>query len=122
MAKTVLIVEDSSSTRGLAKFAIKKAGYTPLEAEDGVQGLEQLKNNQVDLIITDLNMPNMDGLELVRQVKANPATSSIPIFVCTTEMRPELMATGKELGVMAWIVKPFIPDKLLAALKKVLAE
>jgi two-component system chemotaxis response regulator CheY len=120
MGKTVLVVDDAMTIRSLAKFALSKAGYTILEAEDGLKGLEQLSKNQVDLIITDLNMPNMNGLDMAKKVKSDAATRAIPIFMLTTEASQELAVQGKEIGIMAWIVKPFVPEKLLGAVQKVI--
>lgn len=120
MPKNVLVVDDAMTIRNLAKFALTKGGYNILEAEDGVKGLEMVGKNQVDLVITDLNMPNMNGLEMAKSIKGNAATKAIPIFMLTTEASQELAMQGKEIGVMAWIVKPFVPEKLLAAVQKVI--
>ncbi len=122
MPKNVLVVDDAMTIRNLAKFALTKGGYNILEAEDGVKGLEMVGKNQVDLVITDLNMPNMNGLEMAKSIKGNAATKAIPIFMLTTEASQELALQGKEIGVMAWIVKPFVPEKLLAAVQKVIGS
>ncbi len=122
MGKTILVVDDALTVRNLAKFALTKGGYTIIEAEDGVAGLAASKNGTIDLIISDLNMPNMNGLDMVKNIKADPNTKSIPIFMLTTEASSEIAQKGKELGVMAWIVKPFVPDKLLAAVERVLGN
>lgn len=119
MGKTILIVDDAQTIRHLARFALSKGGYSVVEAEDGVQGLKALENNAVDLIITDLNMPNMNGLDMCKAVKSNDRTKNIPIFMLTTESSQDIAQQGKEIGVMAWIVKPFIPEKLLSAVQKV---
>lgn len=119
MPKTILVVDDAMTVRNLAKFALSKGGFTVIEAEDGVQGLKALENNTVDLIISDLNMPNMNGLEMAAAAKANDKFKHIPIFMLTTEASQEVAIKGKEIGIMAWIVKPFVPDKLLAAAQKV---
>lgn len=119
MAKTILVVDDAMTVRNLAKFALSKGGYTIIEAEDGVQGLNAAKGNTVDLIISDLNMPNMNGLEMAKAIKGDAALKHIPIFMLTTEASQEVALQGKEIGIMAWIVKPFVPDKLLAAVQKV---
>jgi two-component system chemotaxis response regulator CheY len=120
MSKTVLVVDDAMTVRNLAKFALNKGGYTILEAEDGLVGLKTLETNKVDLIISDLNMPNMNGLEMAKAIKSNPELASIPIFMLTTEASQQVAMQGKEIGIMAWIVKPFVPDKLLAAVQKVI--
>ncbi len=122
MPKTILIVDDAMTVRNLAKFALAKGGYNIIEAEDGVQGLKQLETNTVDLVISDLNMPNMNGLEMSRAIKTNAATKAIPIFMLTTEASQEVAVQGKEIGIMAWIVKPFVPEKLLGAVQKVIGS
>lgn len=122
MGKTILVVDDAQTIRHLARFALSKGGYTVVEAEDGVQGLKVLEKNSVDLIISDLNMPNMNGLDMCRSIKTNDRTKDIPIFMLTTESSQDVAAQGKEIGIMAWIVKPFIPDKLLAAVQKVVGS
>jgi two-component system chemotaxis response regulator CheY len=122
MPKNVLVVDDAMTIRNLAKFALTKGGYNIIEAEDGVKGLEMVGKNQIDLVITDLNMPNMNGLEMAKSIKGNDATKAIPIFMLTTEASQELAMQGKEIGVMAWIVKPFVPEKLLAAVQKVIGS
>ena len=122
MGKSVLVVDDAMTIRNLAKFALTKGGYAILEAEDGVKGLDVLSKNTVDLVITDLNMPNMNGLEMAKSIKTNPNTKGVPIFMLTTEASQELAMQGKEIGIMAWIVKPFVPEKLLAAVQKVIGS
>jgi two-component system chemotaxis response regulator CheY len=122
MPKNVLVVDDAMTIRNLAKFALTKGGYNIIEAEEGVKGLEMVGKNQIDLVITDLNMPNMNGLEMAKSIKGNAATKAIPIFMLTTEASQELAMQGKEIGVMAWIVKPFVPEKLLAAVQKVIGS
>lgn len=122
MPKTILIVDDAMTVRNLAKFALAKGGYNIIEAEDGIQGLKQLETNTVDLVISDLNMPNMNGLEMSRAIKTNNATKAIPIFMLTTEASQEVAVQGKEIGIMAWIVKPFVPEKLLGAVQKVIGS
>ncbi|MBX9703161.1 MAG: response regulator [Silvanigrellaceae bacterium] len=122
MTKVIMIVDDALTVRNLAKFALSKGGYTILEAEDGVKGLALSQEQKIDLIISDLNMPNMNGLEMSKEIKSNSNTKHIPIFMLTTEASQEMALQGKEIGIIAWIVKPFVPDKLLAAVKKVLGE
>lgn len=120
MAKTILVVDDAATIRSLAKFALSKAGYTIVEACDGVEGLKALESNAIDLVITDLNMPNMNGLDMSRQIKASAQWKNVPIFMLTTEANQDVAMQGKEIGILAWIVKPFVPEKLLAAVQKVL--
>jgi two-component system chemotaxis response regulator CheY len=119
MAKTILIVDDAQTVRHLTRFALSKGGYNIVEAEDGLQGLKALEKSAVDLIITDLNMPNMNGLDMCRSIKSNERLKHIPIFMMTTESSQEMTLQGKEIGIMAWIVKPFVPEKLLAAVHRV---
>ncbi len=120
MSKKILVVDDAMTVRNLAKFALGKAGYTIVEAEDGAIGLAKAKAEKPDLIISDLNMPNMNGLEMARAIKGDESTKAIPIFMLTTEASADIAKEGKEIGIMAWIVKPFVPEKLLAAVQKVL--
>lgn len=120
MSKKILIVDDAMTVRNLAKFALGKAGFTIIEAEDGAIGLEKAKAEKPDLVISDLNMPNMNGLEMCRAIKGEDALKNVPIFMLTTEASADVAKEGKEIGIMAWIVKPFVPEKLLAAVNKVL--
>jgi two-component system chemotaxis response regulator CheY len=120
MSKKILIVDDATTVRSLAKFALSKAGFAIVEAEDGAIGLQKAKAEKPDLIISDLNMPNMNGLEMCRAIKSDDALKATPIFMLTTEASADVAKEGKEIGIMAWIVKPFAPDKLLAAVNKVL--
>ncbi|MDX1949193.1 MAG: response regulator [Rickettsiales bacterium] len=119
MAKSVLTVDDSKTMRDMVSFTLKNAGYTMLEAEDGVKGLEVANANKLDLIITDLNMPNMNGLDMIRNIRKNPAFATIPILMLTTEGDANKKAEGKEAGASGWIVKPFQPEKLVEVVKKV---
>lgn len=120
MAKTILVVDDAMTVRNLAKFALSKGGYTIVEAEDGVQGLKAMEAHQIDLVISDLNMPNKNGLDMAKEIKSNEKFKHVPIFMLTTEASQDVALKGKEIGVMAWIVKPFVPEKLLGAVQKVL--
>lgn len=122
MGKTILVVDDAMTVRNLAKFALSKGGYTILEAEDGVQGLKVLEGNTVDLVISDLNMPNMNGLDMCRSIKGQEKFKALPIFMLTTEASQEVALQGREIGIMAWIVKPFVPEKLLSAVQKVVGQ
>ena len=119
MAKRVLAVDDSKTMRDMVGFTLKSAGFEVIEAEDGVRALSVLAGTSVDLVITDINMPNMDGLEFTRQVRAMPQFKFVPIVLLTTESHPEKKQEGKAAGATAWIVKPFSPDQLLAVVKKV---
>ncbi len=119
MAKSVLTVDDSKTMRDMVSFTLKNAGYTMFEAEDGVKGLEVVNGNKLDLIITDLNMPNMNGLDLIRNIRKNSAYATVPILMLTTEGDANKKAEGKEAGASGWIVKPFQPEKLVEVVKKV---
>lgn len=120
MTKTILVVDDASMIRNLAEKTALEAGYEVVLASDGTEGLEQLKNNHIDMIFSDINMPQMDGLTMVSHIKADPKYKFLPIVMLTTEQKPELKARGKELGVKAWLVKPFNKNKFLIVLEKLL--
>ena len=122
MAKTILVVDDALIIRNLVQFALVKGGYQVIEAEDGIKALAAIKENKIDLIITDTNMPKMNGLNMVKAIKEDPGTKDIPIFVLATETSRSTAEQGKDLGVTAWVVKPFVPDKLLEAVNKVLKK
>ena len=121
MAKTVLIVDDSSSLRTVVKMALVRAGYDVLEAGDGVQGLAALDQaGKVHLIVSDVNMPNMVGITFVKQVKAHPKHKFTPVIMLTTEGQDEKKNQGRAAGAKAWIVKPFNPPQLLDAVSKLI--
>jgi two-component system, chemotaxis family, chemotaxis protein CheY len=119
MAKTILTVDDSASVRQMVKFALSEAGYNVIEAVDGRDALAKLAN-PVNLVITDLNMPALDGIGLIRSVRANPACKGIPIIMLTTESQEARKKEGRAAGATGWIVKPFTAQQLLAVVKKVL--
>ncbi len=118
MAKTILVVDDSSSVRTVVGTALRGAGYDIIEACDGVDALGKLTGDKIHLIISDVNMPNMDGISLVKEVKQHPNYKFTPICMLTTESEQSKMDEGKAAGAKAWIVKPFQPPKLLAAVSK----
>jgi two-component system chemotaxis response regulator CheY len=119
MAKTILIVDDSSSLRTVVRMALTRAGYDVLEAGDGLQGLKALDSApKVNLIVSDVNMPNMDGIQFVTQVKQSPKHKFIPVIMLTTEGQEEKKNLGRQAGARAWIVKPFNPPQLLDAVSK----
>lgn len=120
MSKTIMTADDSSSIRQMVSFTLKQAGYKVIEAVDGSDALGKLKNNPIHMLISDLNMPKMDGLELIRQVRAMPEYKFIPIIMLTTESQADMKQKGKAAGATGWIVKPFKPDQLLSVIKKVL--
>jgi len=120
MAKTILIVDDSKAIRQSISFVLEQNEYQVIEAEDGLDALEKLEGESADLIITDINMPNMNGIELIGEVRAQDGYKFVPILVLTTESQTSVMDQGKAAGATGWIVKPFSTDKLLAAVRKVL--
>jgi len=119
MAKTVLTVDDSASIRQMVAFTLKSAGYTVIEAADGQEGLDKAKTNAVNLVLTDQNMPKMDGLTLIKTLRGLPQYRSTPILMLTTESSDAMKAQGKAAGATGWLVKPFDPQKLLEVVKKV---
>jgi len=119
MAKTILTVDDSASVRQMVKFTLSEAGYCVIEAVDGQDALAKL-TAPVNLVITDLNMPNLDGIGLIRNLRANPACKGIPILMLTTESQESRKQEGKAAGATGWIVKPFTTQQLLAVVKRVL--
>ena len=120
MSKVIMTVDDSTSIRQMVGFTLKRAGFEVLEAVDGRDAVSQLDNTSIDMMITDLNMPNMDGIELIKQVRNKPQYRFIPIVMLTTESQDDKKQAGKAAGATGWIVKPFKPDQLLAVIKKVL--
>lgn len=120
MSKTILTVDDSTTMRQMIAFTLSQAGFKVLEAADGVEALEVAGKQGADLVITDVNMPRMDGITLVRELRKLGTYKFTPILVLTTESTPEMKAKGKEAGATGWIVKPFSPEKLLETVNKVL--
>ncbi len=120
MAKTVLSVDDSSSIRQMVAFTLKGAGYEVIEASDGQEGLEKAKMKTVDMVLTDQNMPRMDGLTLIKNLRAMPNYKSVPILMLTTESGDAMKQQGKAAGATGWLGKPFDPAKLLEVTKKVI--
>jgi len=116
----VLLVDDSVSMREMVSFTLKTANYEVFESIDGVEALAFAKQNKVDLVVTDINMPNMDGICLIKELRQLPDYQFIPILTLTTEAGQEMKQQGKIAGATGWIVKPFDPDNLLKTLKKVL--
>lgn len=121
MTKTILAVDDSKTMRDMVSYTLKEAGYNTLEAEDGKAALDVLAGNAVDAIITDLNMPNMNGFDLIRNVRMNAKYKFTPILMLTTEGDDSKKQEGKEAGATGWIIKPFNPQKLIDVVKKVCA-
>jgi len=120
MAKTVLSVDDSSSIRQMVAFTLKGAGYEVIEAVDGQDGLNKAKMKTVDLVLTDQNMPVMDGLTLIRTLRSMPSYRTVPILMLTTESSDAMKMQGKSAGATGWLVKPFDPAKLLEVVRKVI--
>ncbi|GAB7129090.1 response regulator [Silvimonas sp. JCM 19000] len=120
MSKTILAVDDSPSIRQLVGFTLRNAGYTVTEAPDGKAALELARKGKFDLIFTDVNMPGLDGIELTRSVRALPGWAGTPILILTTEASDEMKQKGKAAGATGWLVKPFDPAKLLAAVSRVI--
>ena len=120
MAKTVLSVDDSSSIRQMVSFTLKGAGYEVIEASDGQEGLEKAKMKTVDMVLTDQNMPRMDGLGLTRKLREHPQFKTTPILMLTTESSDLMKQAGRAAGATGWLVKPFDPAKLLDVIKKVI--
>jgi len=120
MSKIILIVDDSESIREVVSFTLENEGYKVLVGEDGKDALKFLDNRPIDLIITDLHMPEMDGIELIKEVRSMDSYKHIPILFLTTESQVSKKMEAKDAGATGWIIKPFVPAKLLAALKKVL--
>ena len=118
MAKTIMVVDDSASLRQVVSIALKGAGYDIIEAADGKEGLSKLDGRKIHLIVSDVNMPNMDGITMVKEVKKMPNYKFTPVIMLTTESQEATMMEGKAAGVKAWMVKPFKPDQMLAAVSK----
>jgi len=120
MTKTILTVDDSASMRQMVKLTLGGAGYAVTEACDGRDGLAKAGSATFNLVLTDLNMPNMDGLSMIREIRKMPAYKGVPIVFLTTESDAGKKAEAKTAGATGWIVKPFQQDQLLAVVKKVL--
>lgn len=117
---TILTVDDSASMRQMVSFTLKGAGYQVVEASDGVEALNIAKGRAFDLVITDVNMPNMDGIALIRELRALPNYKFTPLLMLTTESGADKKQQGKAAGATGWIVKPFNPQQLLSTVQKVL--
>jgi two-component system chemotaxis response regulator CheY len=120
MAKRVLAVDDSPTIRQLVKMTLVRAGYDVVEAEDGAQGLKKASEEAFDLVLSDINMPVMTGMEMLRGLRKLDQYKFTPVIMITTESQPEKKQEGKAAGATGWIVKPFEPDQLLAVVTKVL--
>jgi two-component system chemotaxis response regulator CheY len=120
MSKKVLVVDDSVSIREVITFTLENAGYNVFAAEDAKNALKILEKDTVDLIITDLYMPEIDGIELIKRIKQKPEFLKTPVLFLSTESQLNKKMEAKEAGATGWIIKPFVPAKLLAAINKVL--
>jgi two-component system chemotaxis response regulator CheY len=119
---TIIVIDDSATVRTQVKQCLESAGHKVIEADCGADGLAKIVAAKTpDLVITDYNMPGLDGIAMLSKVKEQMGATKFPIFMLTTETSDALKAAGKEVGVMAWINKPFVPEKLLGAISKVLA-
>jgi two-component system chemotaxis response regulator CheY len=120
MSKVIMTVDDSASVRQMVSFTLRDAGYEVVEAVDGKDALSKVDAQALNMVITDLNMPNLDGISLIRALRALPSCKFIPIVMLTTESQVEKKQEGKAAGATGWIVKPFKPEQLIAVVKKVL--
>ncbi len=119
--QSVLAVDDSASMRGLVTYVLEQAGFEVFLAEDGMAALEYARAQTVDLVLTDINMPNLDGIALIKQLRALPHYKFVPMLVLTTESGTAMKMEGKAAGATGWIVKPFDPDQLVSTITNVLA-
>ena len=122
MSAHILTVDDSASIRMTTKIALANAGYTVTEAVDGADGIAKLSAGTFDLIVTDLNMPNMDGLTMTRELRKMPAHTGVPVIFLTTESDGEIKAQAKAAGATGWLTKPFDPENLVKITRKVLGK
>ncbi|MDI1299725.1 response regulator [Methylotenera sp.] len=122
MAKTILAVDDSGSLRQMVAFSLKAAGYDVVQAVDGQDGLDKAKEKTVDLVLTDQNMPIMDGLTLIKNLRELGSYQKVPILMLTTESSDEMKAKGKAAGANGWLVKPFDPKRLIEVVQKVIGS
>jgi len=118
--QTILAVDDSASMRQMVCYTLQGAGYTVVQAADGVEALDFARDREVDLVLTDVNMPRMDGITLVRELRAIHSYRYTPVLVLTTESGQEVRQRGKHAGATGWIVKPFNPELLLKTIARVL--
>jgi two-component system chemotaxis response regulator CheY len=118
--QSILAVDDSASMRQMVAFTLKGAGYNVIEAADGQEAYDKARGHAVDLVLTDQNMPRMDGLTLVKSLRGLPSYASTPILILTTESSDDMKARGKAAGATGWLVKPFDPNKLLDVIRRVI--
>lgn len=120
MPKTVLSVDDSPSIRQMMAFALEPRGYTVVQAADGREGLSQMGAHKIDLVVTDLNMPVMNGIEMTRAIRADPRFDGVPVVLLTTEGQKQKMIEAKSAGAAGWIVKPFDEQKICSIVAKMI--
>jgi two-component system chemotaxis response regulator CheY len=120
MAKTILVVDDSESIREIVSFTLENEGYRVLLGKDGKDALKYLDEESIDLILTDLHMPEMNGIEFIKSVRSNAEYKTTPILFLTTESQTAKKMEAREAGATGWIIKPFVPAKLLEAINKVM--
>lgn len=118
MGKSILVVDDSASIREVVGIALRGAGYDVITASDGKDALGKMTGQKINLIISDVNMPNMDGITFLKEIKANPSYKFTPVIMLTTESGQDKMQEGRSAGAKAWLVKPFQPPQLLDAVAK----
>lgn len=119
MSKTILTIDDSASMRQMVAMTLKAGGHAVIEAGNGAEGYDRAIGQPVDAVITDLNMPIMNGIEFIRKYRQHPSSKGVPIILLTTESDDELKREAREAGATGWIVKPFKQEQLLAVVKKV---
>lgn len=117
---TILIVDDSASIRNMVSFTLKQQGYEVVEAADGQSALNKAKAGSYNLVLTDVNMPGMDGITLCAELKKLPAYKFTPVLILTTESDAQMKQKGKTVGATGWLVKPFSPEKLIATIQRVI--
>jgi two-component system chemotaxis response regulator CheY len=122
MPKTILTVDDSASMRQMVKLTLTEGGYNVIEASDGSLGLAAARVNTVDMVLTDLNMPGLDGVSLIRELRKLPAYAGVPIILLTTESDAARKQEAKSAGATGWITKPFQPEQLISVAKKVMGQ
>lgn len=118
---TILAVDDSRSVRDMVAFTLRNAGFEVIEAADGADALNRAKRVNVNLVLTDINMPNLDGIALIKELRKLPGYRFTPILTLTTESSPEMKVEGKLAGATGWMLKPFHPDQLIATIRRVIA-
>ncbi len=120
MAKTIMIIDDSASIRQVVNITLGKSGYVVIEAVDGKDAINKLNGQKIHLIICDVNMPNMDGITFLKELKQNAGYKFTPVIMLTTESQEAKMQEGKAAGAKAWVVKPFKPETMLTAIEKLI--